>query len=125
MMKEMMNEMSVNVNEIVNLTPHDVNIVAEGGAVIATFPSAGNARASQKEAPITTLLNGVELVRMEFGATVDLPEPREGVLLVVSTITVSAARAEGRTVDDLVIPASPVRDGDGQIIGCRKLAFPA
>lgn len=109
--------------EIINLTPHDVNVVAEDGSPIATFPSKGIARAAQQDVPVVTNNAGVEIVRTQFGATVDLPAPEEGKLFIVSIITVSAARAEGRPTDDLLITSTPVRDEAGRIVGCRRLAI--
>jgi len=110
---------------IINLTPHIVNIIAEDNSVKAAFPSQGIARASQTSEVVGDL-DGIELVRMAFGKTEDLPAPAEGTYYVVSIITANAAKAEGRSTDDLVITADPVRDGKdgkGNIIGCRRFAF--
>ena len=52
-----------------------------------------------------------------FGGTGDLPAPVEGVRLVVSLITASAAQAEGRSTDDLLVVGEAVRDEGGRIIG--------
>lgn len=132
-----------------NLTPHEVKIIGENGAIIATFKPTGRvARATQVTEKIGEL-NGVEIVSMKFGETVDLPEyaeePRcswqnagcepnghdckgcsealwEPVYYIVSRVTAEAARATGRRTDDLLLTADPVRDGNGQIIGCRRLA---
>ena len=108
--------------KIVNLTPHTVNIVAEDGTIKAEYPSEGNARASQVAEHVGEL-DGVELVSMKFGATENLPAPAEDVYYIVSAITANAAKAEGRTTDDLVITADPVRDDKGKIIGCKRFAL--
>ena len=47
----------------------------------------------------------------------DLPAPVEGVRLVVSLITASAAQAEGRSTDDRLVVGEAVRDEGGRIIG--------
>ena len=107
---------------IKNLTPHTVNIIGEDGALKASFPSEGIARATQV-AEYAGELEGVELVTMKFGATQDLPVPQEGIYYIVSVITANAAKAEGRGADDLVITADPVRDADGRIIGCKRFAL--
>jgi len=99
-----------------------VNIIAEDGSTTASFPSEGVARASQHAEPIG-LLNGIELVSMKFGETVDLPDPVKDTYYVVSIITANAARANGRSTDDLIITADPVRNDEGQIIGCRRFAL--
>lgn len=108
-----------------NLTPHEVSIVGEDGNVIAKFESEGIARAQQTDVPTGTLaVDGVELtlVRTEFGAPVDLPEPEEGVYLVISIITANAAKAAGRPTGDLLITSNPVRDDSGRIVGARQFA---
>lgn len=110
------------MSRIVNLTPHTVNIVAEDGTITASFPSEGIARASQKAEHVGEL-DGIELVQMAFGATENLPAPAEDTYYVVSVITANAAKAEGRTTDDLVITADSVRDEGGRIIGCRRFAL--
>ena len=107
---------------IKNLTPHTVFIVNEDGTVKATFPSEGIARASQI-AEHAGELDGIELVSMRFGKTEDLPAPAEGVYYIVSAITANAAKAEGRTTDDLVLTADTVRDDSGRIIGCKRFAL--
>lgn len=112
---------------IKNLTPHAVNLCDADGNVFATFESTGTiARAKQTDVPSGTItVNGIELalVRTEFGSPVDLPETEEGVYLVVSIITANAAKASGRTTDDLLITSNPVRDADGRIVGCRYFAL--
>lgn len=108
--------------KIINLTPHTINVIAEDCTITASFPSEGIARASQKAEHVGEL-DGIELVRMAFGATEDLPAPAEDTYYIVSVITANAAKAEGRTTDDLIITADPVRDGEGRIVGCRRFAL--
>ena len=52
-----------------------------------------------------------------FGEVVDLPEPQEGTIYVVSMLV--AARAVGR--NDLVSPGRQLRNEAGQVIGCAGL----
>lgn len=110
-----------------NFTPHAVRIVDEAGNMLAEFPTEGAARAEQKDTPQGDLeLNGtfVPTVRTEFGGLIGLPSPEEGVLLIVSNILVQAAKAVGRSTDDLLFPSGiPLRDEKGQIIGVRALAW--
>ena len=108
--------------KIINLTPHAVSIVDENGAVKASFPSNGVARAEQKVVSAGTL-NGIELVSMQFGQTDGLPAPSEDIYYIVSLTTANAAKAEGRTTADLLLTSMPVRDDSGHIIGCRALAL--
>ena len=105
-----------------NLTPHEVTIIADNGVVVASFPSMGVARAKQN-AETVGFIDGIELVSMRFGDPEDLPEYNEDVYNVVSIITANAAKASGRRVDDLLITCDPVRNKEGQIIGCRRFSI--
>jgi len=107
--------------KIRNLTPHTVHIVDSEGNLRKSFESEGIARATQSETVIGEV-DSIELVTMSFGSPVDLPDPVEDTLLIVSVITANAAKACGRGADDLVITADPVRDTEGHIIGCIRLA---
>ena len=105
-----------------NLTPHAVNLVDTDSVVIMTIPPSGTvARATQSDVHVGEI-EGVEVVKTTFGEPIDLPAPQEGVWLVVSLATASAAQASGRTTSDLLLTSGPVRDTDGRIIGCRRFA---
>jgi len=111
--------------ELINLTPHAVTVVDGDNNVIASIPSSGVARASQQDVPAGSIeFDGasIPVVKTEFGG-VELPELAEGVVYIVSMITVQAAKAVGRSVEDLLFPSGiPIRDANGQIIGVRALA---
>lgn len=109
-------------NNIINLTPHTINICAEDGTIVKSLESKGIARAKQT-AEVVGNLNGVELVSMKFGEPENLPEYTGGIYYVVSIITANAAKAVGRRVDDLLITSDPVRDDSGRIIGCKRFAL--
>jgi NAD(P)H-dependent flavin oxidoreductase YrpB (nitropropane dioxygenase family) len=111
--------------KVINLTPHEVKLMDDDGNVVASLPSEGVARARQTDEVVGEVeIEGftVPVVKTTFGEPEDLPEPTEGVVYVVSVVTANAARAIGRTTDDLLITSGPVRDADGRIIGCRQLA---
>jgi hypothetical protein len=60
----------------------------------------------------------VPVVRVEYGAVSDLPDPAEGTYLIVSLL-VAMARPDRH---DLLVPVELVRDATGAIAGCRALA---
>lgn len=88
-----------------NYTPHDV--VLNNGTV---FPSFGVARVS---ATFTTPVNGV--CKQIFGEVVGLPEPKEGVMYIISSYVLGAT-----TRCDVCAPATghpdAVRDDKGHIL---------
>lgn len=127
-----------------NLTPHAASIFVEDeqgpvtGSVgfgraaktttfrlVAELASEGNARANQQDESVGKVEVAGEVlpvVRTTFGNPVDLPEPSDGVMLLVSLITANAAKAAGRPTGDLLITSNPVRDEAGKIMGCTQFA---
>ena len=105
---------------IINLTPHDIVTINEDGTVRNTYVSQGIARAAQSFSEAGTI-DGERIVETEFGEPVDLPEPKEGVYLVVSVVTAQAAAKHGRSTYDLLLTTLAVRNEKGQIIGCKAL----
>lgn len=111
--------------QILNLTPHAVSVVDENDQVLLSIPSTGVARASQTDEVVGSLeADGqtITVVETVYGEAIDLPEPAEGVCIVVSFITANAARAQGRATHDLLLTSGLVRDAEGRIIGCTRFA---
>ena len=135
-----------------NLTPHAVNIFSykdvncdkrgvftltdDNASPILTLHSEGVARAAQREEVVGDLkVDGCavvfEVLNMSYHEPVDLPAPQEPVDLpapqeghgyVVSFLTASAAKAHGRSTDDLYVVAHAVRNSSGQIVGCTSFS---
>ena len=103
----------------VNLTPHALNVFDGDVEVLTIAPSGTVARCTQKDV-LDTELDGVKIFKQEFGDVVDLPEPQNGVMFVVSRLVASAA--VGR--DDLLVPGALKRNDQGQPVGCMGLARP-
>ena len=104
----------------INLTPHEVTYIHADGTT-ETFPYRGVARASQVTEFVGTV-DGYRVTRSTFGAPVDLPEPQDGVYLIVSLATAQAAIRHGRTAEDLYTVNETVRDSAGRIAGCKSFA---
>jgi hypothetical protein len=90
----------------INLTPHAINL--NNGN---TFPPSG--QVARVSSSFSEIVDG--LCCQEFGEVVGLPEPKEGVLYIVSGLIMSAS---DRT--DIVAPATghseAIRNGKGQIV---------
>ena len=109
------------MTNIINLTPHKINIVDEEGNVVKIFESSGVARAAQNDVQIG-MLEGIPIIETTFGKPVDLPEYDQGTYYIVSALTAKAASLSGRNTQDLLLTGKTVRNSDGQIIGCQALA---
>lgn len=98
-----------------NLTPHEVKIITDEGAIVVK-PSGIIARCEEHEEPAGELA-GIPVSRIVMGEVVDLPPEEDGVVLIVSHIVLQACPER----KDLVKPGKPVRNVAGDIIGCRSL----
>jgi len=95
----------------VNLTPHEVNV---GELDIPTSGLVARVDVAHREVGHHA---GVPLLVGSYGKVSNLPEPKDGVLYIVS----AAVRTALPERNDLASPAHLVRDEEGRIIGC--LAF--
>ena len=97
--------------KIVNLTPHEV-VITDG----PTFPPSGTVARVSVQQVDTGTINGVPVKKQTFGDIVDLPDPADDTVYIVSALVLSAANAAGRT--DCVAPdtANAVRNDDGRIV---------
>lgn len=102
--------------EIVNLTPHIINIHAEGGIRVDVPPSGEVARVATSRVQ-TGEVNGLPLFTTNFGEVTGLPDARAGVILIVSGLVGGVVRERG----DVFSPGELVRGPDGQPVGCRGL----
>ncbi|NMA58397.1 hypothetical protein [Clostridium cochlearium] len=111
--------MTNNIN-VVNCTPHDVNLITENGNI--TFPRSGIIpRLTEQQVKINSInSNGIEIDIMEksFNEPEGLPEPQENTIYIVSALVAGAVKNR----NDLFIPNDTIRDDQGRIIGCRSLA---
>jgi hypothetical protein len=71
------------MERFVNLTPHMVSVFSQGG-VEYEFPSEGVARVDETELQVVRVHAGVEIRQTQYGEVAGLPEPREGVVYIVS-----------------------------------------
>jgi hypothetical protein len=108
--------------KVVNLTPHTVNLYAEG-RVITIPPSGVVARVTEEVTTVDTIeIDGVRIpLRVkQLGAEVEnLPPPEENTIFITSYLAAQAAWKAGRR--DVVSVGDPVRDENGQIKGASSL----
>ena len=101
--------------KLINLTPHDVMICDERNRVTMIYKQCG-----ERPARVCTdfeelgEINGVPLMVRRQNEVVDLPDPKEGVMYIVSNIVFDFCT--DRT--DLIAPVQQVKV-NGQVIGNR------
>ena len=113
--------------KIRNYTPHAVTVLDEDGDPLVTFAPAGLARAKQTAitvGEIDLLTGSVPVKKMTFGAVEGLPETAaDDEYFIVSAITAQAAMETNHPLkNQLLVVADPVRNGDGQIVGCKSFS---
>lgn len=107
---------------IYNYTPHAVTVFTDDGEQ-TTFAPVGLARAKQTAITVWEI-NGIPVKKMAFGAVEGLPETAaDDEYFIVSAITAQAAMETDHPLkNQLLVVADPVRNSDGQIIGCRSFS---
>lgn len=102
--------------EIRNYTPHAINLLIDGEYI--EYPSYGKV---PRVSTVEKTIDGnwpFEAVKVEYGDVQDLPDPEEGVVLIVSKMCADARPNR----KDLWYPTRLVRDEAGRIVGCDALA---
>lgn len=101
---------------LINLTPHQITIrtVEKDNVIAPTVPAARLAVASVSAGNV----NGIPLVRQEFGEIENLPAPVDGVIYITSTMV--AQRAQRPDVVSPDTGPTAIRE-NGQIVAVRNL----
>jgi len=117
-------ESIMETTNVINLTPHTINLVAEDGTQLLSLESQGVARVASTTEVVGYLQVGgvaVPQTHTTFGEVDGLPDPTSGVGYVVSNMIISALAQQGIRRNDLFTPGLQVRDEQGRVIGCRSL----
>ena len=105
--------------QIVNMTPHAVDVVNEKGELIHSFPASGNQIRLKVQTVSAGELNGIPVSKTQFGEPEGLPEFKEDTFYIVSQLVMNALPHRS----DLLVPAEVVRDEKGNILGCKSLGM--
>jgi len=104
--------------QFINCTPHPITLLDADNNVAITLPKGDVVPRLSQTTKQVDVVNGVSITETQFGATQDLPDAQDGVLLIVSRLILSANPHR----NDLVVPNELVRDDNGNIVGCKSLA---
>lgn len=117
-------ESIIETTQLINLTPHTINLVAEDGTQLLSLESQGVARVASTTEVVGQLQVGEVVVpqtHTTFGEVEGLPDQAPGIGYIVSNMIISALAQQGVRRDDLFTPGMQVRDDQGRVIGCRSL----
>lgn len=103
--------------KIINLTPHDINVLSDDLSPVKTYKNEGIARVSTEAKLVGNTDNGVNIYETKYGTVTGLPQKEKGTFYIVSMLVKQAC------VDrkDLYSPSQLQRDSQGKIIGCLGL----
>lgn len=96
--------------KIINLTPHSVTV--DGKEIV----SSGVARLQERNES-AGLIAGVPVIRQVRGQVEGLPDPKDGVWIIVSRPIFDALPDR----NDLLAIGETVRDAQGKILGAKNL----
>jgi hypothetical protein len=106
--------------KLVNLTPHEIKIVGQDGEVITTIPPSGQVARVRTKQAVVEYVNDIPIVKTTFGDVEGLPEPRENIVYIVSSIVAQAVPHREDVIAPDTSPQGVVRDEKGQIIGVKR-----
>ena len=105
------------MTEVINLTPHALNVLLEDESIRTIAPSGTVARVSTITEALAPV-DGIPCVQSTFGEVIDLPSAENGKAFVVSRMVLAALPDRS----DLFAPGELVRDAEGKVVGCRGLS---
>ena len=101
--------------QIINLTPHTINIHSNGSVTNVT-PSGNIARVSTNYQHFNTV-SGINIYNCVYGDVDGLPDSQDNAIYIVSGVVKSAVP----TRKDVMSPGELIRDDSGKPIGCNGL----
>ena len=105
------------MTKIVNLTPHALNVYKDD-AVILTVESSGVARVGQSVEDAGSI-NDIPVRKSVWGEVEGIPDPKDGVIYVVSALVRTRVADRDDVVSPDTSPSGAVRDDAGRIVGVR------
>ena len=105
---------------IVNLTPHALNILKKNGQLRTVEPS-GSVVRLKEETEDHGFLDDIEVTAKYYSSIQGLPEMQEDTIYVVSGIAGTTIWELLPERKDVFIPGPALRNEDGKHIGCKGL----
>ena len=107
---------------IKNYLSHVCRILDDNDEILTTYQPEERAIEIEAKSVLREHIGVVPIFQITYSQMAGLPSYEEGVFYIVKPIVVRAAKDLGQTIDDLFLPAFPVTDDEGALIGFRGLA---
>ena len=102
--------------QLINLTPHAVDIMSTAG-IVKTIPASGMVARLTTSTQVVGEVDGIRLTKTVFGEPTALPEQKDDTFYIVSQLIKNALPQRS----DLLVPAEVLRDNQGKILYCQSL----
>ena len=103
--------------KLINLTGHSLDLPHLGLVLPAELQTA---KTTQKQ-ELVCIIQGIPVYDIVYVNIAGLPEQQEGVLYIVSAVTLNAVRALYPDRKDVVATMKPIKDHMGNTVGCSAL----
>lgn len=106
------------MTNIINLTPHAIDIVDDNGNPFVSIPASGQiARVATQTVRTGESFNGIPVSRTTHGEVENLPDRQENTIYIVSLAVASTVPER----EDVFIPNESIRNAQGFVAGCKSL----
>lgn len=114
------------IKKILNYTKHDIKLITDKDKAPILIERNGIIRTGTQRRMREKIMYADGVLPVNditfYGASYMIPEPEEGTIIVVSSLTASTMK---EIRDDIYVVDELVKDGTGRIIGAKSLAKPA
>lgn len=105
--------------KLINLTPHKVRVYNHNEEFLFELPACSDPlRLSTREKTVGKI-KGAPLKAKIFDIPTNLPPKQKDTYYVVSGLCIKAVKKR----KDFIIPSDPVRNEDGEVIGCKSFCL--
>lgn len=107
------------IRELYNYTPHDVNLVNKHGEILKIIKSSGTARCNMIRKGVSSVsYQGIQINKTMYNTVEGLPPEHKGIYYIVSKPVAEFTKGMR---DDLLITDEVYRR-NSRVIGCKSLA---
>lgn len=105
--------------DIINLTPHDINIISDN--TIRTITKSGKIARIDSRSVLLMHVDNIPVNKTVFGDIIDLPDPKPDTIYLVSAMVLDKVVNRSDVFSPDTGPDSVVRNDSGNIIGVKFL----
>ena len=109
--------------KIINMTPHALNIYDSARELVETVEPSGMVARVDMQRTLVEKRGHIELYKSIYKDATVLGAPPPDSVYVVSSLYLSALRADGLNDEDVYVPGEAVRDDSGRVVGIETATY--